>query len=79
MGINSRSQNGIEIILKSENTGNYQVNVYDLLSMHVYNSKVSAGAGRAPVNIKFNVKSQTYIVRVSDGQRINAKKVINVK
>lgn len=71
-------QTGINAYLNSEKESQYEIDVYDLTGRKVCSESYSV-KGQKYVNLKFNVGSQLYLIKVSNGTQSETIKVSGVK
>jgi hypothetical protein len=71
------TSSGIDVVLLSDHSTKYYVNIYNILGKLVYKNEFDAIKGITPVKMKFNVKPSVYLIKVSDGVNSQSQKVIN--
>jgi len=72
-------RSGIEIGIISAGSTAYNITVYDLMGRKVYETEESVMSGNTNIYLNFQMKPQTYIIRVSNGKNAQTKKVVNVR
>ena len=70
------NKSGIYATLISEKPENYSICVYDVMGRNVFSSSFNVGEGQTPVNFDFNVNTEMYIIRISNGRQTEIMKVM---
>ena len=67
---------GINAILISERPATYKVNIYDIMGREVFQSNYRIGKGQTSIRMEFELEPIIYIIKVSDGNKIEVKRII---
>lgn len=71
------NSDGIELKITTDRPDTYLVNVYDMLGREVYQSSFDVRKGQSEIKLSFAVKPEIYMIRLSNGEYDETKKIIN--
>lgn len=71
------NNDGVEIVITSDKSSAYHINVYDMLGREVYSAGFNVNKGKTDIKLSFEVKPEIYLIRLSNGEYDETRKIIN--